>query len=61
MNDLVGVTVVFITCSYRETDFIRIGYVPDPPCRVAGAIAFRRFHSRVRVRGSFPGSCGLTM
>lgn len=26
VNDLVGVTVVFITCSYRETDFIRIGY-----------------------------------
>lgn len=26
MTDLVGVTVVFITCSYREKEFVRIGY-----------------------------------
>ena len=26
MCDLVGVTVLFITCSYREKEFVRIGY-----------------------------------
>jgi hypothetical protein len=26
MKDLVGVTVVLITCSYREKEFVRIGY-----------------------------------
>jgi len=49
-KDLVGVTVVLITCSYREKEFVRIGYYvnneyyhtnplvapPPPPPQVAG-------------------------
>lgn len=25
-EDLIGVTVILITCSYREQEFVRVGY-----------------------------------
>ncbi len=40
-NDLVGVTVVFITCSYREKDFIRIGYYVNNECYSTSPLAWR--------------------
>jgi len=42
MKDLVGVTVVLITCSYREKEFVRIGYYVNNEYYHASPLDYQR-------------------
>ena len=37
-QDLIGVTVILLSCFYKEREFIRIGYYVSSEVRVAGAL-----------------------
>ena len=58
VSDLVGVTVVLITCSYREKEFVRIGYYVNnesvPPHHSA---LFLFFSFSSPARGGLEESC----
>lgn len=43
-DDLLGVTVILLTCSYRGKEFIRVGYYVNVEVRRAGAVCCRKPH-----------------